>query len=404
LRIIIVKPVLPYPPNQGTKRVTLALLKALAAEHDVTLLAPLLDPGEEAAARELERVTGCRVITVLAPNRKSVWHRAWYKVLFAARSLFQGHSPRALYACPEGLMRAGAALTRSAAADLVILEYWYTYPWLDRVRGARTVLLAHDAEFLVNRLAEQSGGGGERRVWADREARREIEACRSVDEIWTLTDADADALAGASGVPRERFVTLPYGVDVPALELPPGGGDAVVFFGAFAADFNRDALQFLLERVWPGIRAARPDARLLVAGGGLPEPLAREVRVKGGEYAGTIGDVRELYRSAAVVLIPLRFGGGLRIRLLEALAASRAVVATSVAVAGTAGENDIHYVVRDNPDDLARAVVQLLERPEEKRRLGEAGHQLVAGHYSESRAADTTREMVRRLAKRPAEV
>jgi glycosyltransferase involved in cell wall biosynthesis len=401
LRILIVKPVLPWPPNQGTKRVTVSLIRALAGEHEVTLVAPLLSRAEAGRARELEEALGCRVVSRLAPNRRSAFHRAWYKAAYGLQSLVGHHSPRSLYSSPGDLMEVAASLTRTPA-DLAIFEYWYTYRWMNRVGAKRKVLLAHDAEFSVNRLAGALAGGSPRSLWEKNETRREVEACRSVDQIWTLTDADAEALASASQLPRSRFVTMPFGVDTVRLNLPAGGGgDNVLFFGSFDADFNRDALRHLVEAIWPRILEVQPDARLVVAGGGLPESLRRLVEAAGGRYLGEVADIRELHASAAVVVIPLRFGGGLRIRLLEALACSRAVVATPVAVAGMAGRDGVHYRVRSEPREFADAVTDLLSRPLEASRLGSKGRQLVEEVYSEDRAAERILSMLREVVSIP---
>lgn len=396
MKVLVVKPILPWPPNQGTKRVTLSLLEALSPGNEVTLAAPSLSRSEQALATELEKQTGARVITALAPNRRSPFHRAWYKGRVLAESFLGGHSPRALYSSPGNLMRE-VGRRAGGVFDLAIFEYWYTYRWFPHVRARRRVLLAHDAEFSVNRLAASEAGAGGARGrsrWAESERRREIEACHQVDQVWTLTDADGDALALASRLPRSRFVTMPFGVDTGRLNVPAGGpANSVLFFGAFAADFNCDALDYLLADIWPAIALERPEAHLTVAGGGLPAPLAARVVAAGGTVLGETVDVRDLYRSAAVVVIPLRFGGGLRIRLLEALSCARAVVATPVAVAGMAGRDGEHYRVRATPRELAGAVVELLERPEEIARLGNAGRRLVEEVYSAPKAAVEIRRM-----------
>jgi glycosyltransferase involved in cell wall biosynthesis len=402
----VIKPILPFPAVQGTRRVTLLMLQALGAEHEVTLAAPFLSPGDAGAAGRLEELTGCRVLGRPAPNRRSPFHRAWYKGAYLLQSVLGGHSPRALYAAPPGLVAAVAGFTRREPVDLAIFEYWYTYRYLESVRARRRVLLAHDAEFAVNRLAaggrDRPVGRAGRRFWAGREARREAAACRAVDQVWTLTADDAEALAGASSVPRDRFRVMPFGVDTRALDLPAGGGgETVLFFGSFAADFNCDALVHLLDSIWPRLAAARPSARLVVAGGGLPDALQARVRGAGAAYAGAVEDVKSLYASAAVVLIPLRFGGGLRIRLIEALACSRAVVATPVGVGGIEGRAGVHFAVATSPDDLAAAAAQLLAAPEQAARLGRAGRELVEAGYSEIRAAEGIRALVRAAAGDP---
>lgn len=389
MKVVVYKPIVPWPPLQGTRRVTVALLEALAVEHDVTLFAPTLDDADEEAARELERRTGARVVTRRAPNRVSAAHRLWYRAAYEIEARLAGHSPRALYATPKPLLSALAAWSAAERPDIGIVEYWYCYRALSRLTATRKILLAHDAEFRVNALA-----GGARSPWAAVEARREAEACRSVDRVWVLTADDREALATHSGVPTSRFDRLPFGVDVAQLDVPAGAAAPVVlFFGAFQADFNRDALRYLLADIWPRIRAARSDARLVVAGGGLPADLEREARGAGADVRGLVADVAALYAEAAVVLIPLRFGGGLRIRLLEALAARRAVVATPVGVGGLPGEAGTHWVLGDDPVRLAAESVRLMGDERAARNLGEAGRDLVIREHS----LETARIAIRRL-------
>ncbi|MDZ4803791.1 MAG: glycosyltransferase family 4 protein [Candidatus Eisenbacteria bacterium] len=392
MRIVIVKPIMPWPATQGTRRVTVGLLRALSTSHDVTLVAPALDRDDLGSAKELERKFGIRVITTLAPNRRSIAHRAFYRAAFHLESLLAGHSPRALYATPRALIDRAGREAGAGPFDLAIFEYWYTYRAFDRIPARRRVLLAHDADFEIAASRRSTG------MFDDNERRREAEACRSVDEVWTLTSADRAALSQLSGIDIERIQVVPFGVDSDALDLPAGAdSETILFFGAYQADFNVDALHYLLDEIWPLIRRARPGARLEVAGGGLAPDLARQVRSAGGIVIGPVDDLSELFRRATVVIIPLRFGGGLRIRLLEALAARRAVVATPTGIGGLAGHDGEHWLLGRNAAELARAAVRLLSEPELVRRLGESGRTLIEAQYSQTRADAQVQSLVQRF-------
>jgi len=104
-RILLAKPVLPYPPDQGTKVVSFGMIEALTASYDVTVLARLLDPGEDVHVRSLEK-TGARVVTVLPANRTSVPARVAYKLAYGTRSVLTGRSLKSLYDCPGATVRA----------------------------------------------------------------------------------------------------------------------------------------------------------------------------------------------------------------------------------------------------------------------------------------------------------
>ncbi len=369
----------------------MALLRAIVPGNDVDLLVPLQSADQAKDAHELESITGCRVTACLVPNRRSPWHRAWYKLLYLVSGAAGGHSPRALYATPPDLLRAAARLSKEGGYDLAVFEYWYMYRVFPQVRARRKILLAHDFEFEVN---SRSRGGSGRRRWKDVEARRELEACRCVDEVWTLTPEDAAGLSTASGLPGDLFKVFPFGVDIDALSTPVrSGGENVLFFGSFLADFNIDALDFLLEEVWPRLSRLRPEARMTVAGAGLSPARVRRIEKAGILCRGRVDDVADLYASASVVLIPLRYGGGLRIRLLEAMSCSRAVVATSIG-AGSIGTPGVDLLVADDPDGLASAVAGLLADPESARVLGNAARTLVEARYSEAKAADGIRALI----------
>jgi hypothetical protein len=136
-RILLVKPVLPYPPDQGTKVVSMGLIDALSPAHDVTVLARLLGPDEEAHVRALEKRVA-RVVTVLPRNRVSPLARGAYKLGYAARSLATGRSLKSLYDCPGATIAQAQVLARERF-DLVIVEYWQMYPLLDVFERERTV-------------------------------------------------------------------------------------------------------------------------------------------------------------------------------------------------------------------------------------------------------------------------
>ncbi|MCI0452085.1 MAG: hypothetical protein L0Z51_06785 [Candidatus Latescibacteria bacterium] len=173
-RILLVKPVLPYPPDQGTKVVSMGLIDALSAAHDVTVLARLLGRDEDEHVRALEKRCA-RVVTVLPPNRASTRARAAYKVAYTARSMLTGRSLKSLYDCPGVTVRAARALARESF-DLVIVEYWQMYPLLDVFPRERTVLLTHDIDVLVHDARARIERGALTRLRAATTWRREAMA------------------------------------------------------------------------------------------------------------------------------------------------------------------------------------------------------------------------------------
>ncbi len=399
-KILLVKPVLPYPPDQGTKVVSFAIVEALADAHDVTVLARLLDPREEALARELT-TRGVRVVTVLPLNRTRLAARVAFRAGYLLRAFFTGRSLKSQYDCPGSLVRAARALV-SEGFDLVVLEYWQLYPLFDVFAPERTVLLTHDIDFLVNRERARL----ERGVWARAaalarwrmERREERHAYRRSRRILALTTRDADA-ARALTAGNAQVEVLPFGL--PAASFAPAAGPRasreVLFVGAMGAAFNRDALIHFARDLHPGLSAIE-GIRFTVVGGELPPGLESFAGAPNVEVAGHARDLRAFLERAACLVVPLRYGGGLRIRIIEAMAAGLPVVASPAAVEGMALDAGQHVLVARTPADYRSHVARLLDDPQFAARLAARARDHAWRAYGPEARGPGLRACVERLA------
>lgn len=360
-RILLVKPVLPYPPDQGTKVVSFAMIEALCASYDVTVLARLLDPGEQVHVRSLEN-TGARVVTVLPANRTSVIARIAYKLAYGARSVLTGRSQKSLYDCPGATMRAARALAREPF-DWFIVEYWQMYPLLDVFPKERTALLTHDIDMLVSRERARFDRDVVSRAKALTswrvEAREEKRAYERAGRVWTLTQRDADTVAAVAG---RKADVMPVGlaaeffVDEPA----PRDSREVLLVGAMHSPFNRDAIDHFVEDIHPALSSI-PGVRFTVVGGALPPEVAGFERAANVEITGHARDIRPYLQRAACLVVPLRFAGGIRIRILYAMAAGLPVVCSPVAVEGMGLEAGRHVLIAGSPAEYRGHVERLLD-------------------------------------------
>jgi glycosyltransferase involved in cell wall biosynthesis len=391
-RIVVVKPLFPYPPNQGTRRVSLALLADLATAHEVVYLCQRDSRAEAELIPQVEKL-GVRVVAPLMPNHISSAHKLAYKFKNRIASRITGVPELSLYWSNRALRANLERLCREVRPELTILENWETYPLRRSITGGRAALLAHDAAFrILERAVAAAPDDAER---ARREARLralkrlEVEAWKLFDGILTLTEADRETIIAElaqAGVLRERQPVVEHlQVPVPAeffgFARPEQAGLRVGFIGTFRADFNRDALGFVLDEIWPRILARTPGAKLRIAGDSYAGPLKARAQSMGARWLGFVDDLGSYFASIDVLLVPLRFGGGVRIRILEALAAGVPVVATPVAVAGLACEPGTHVRVAPDAEGLAGEVARLLAAPAEARALGERGRAWCAGHH-----------------------
>jgi len=416
-RILLVKPIMPYPPDQGTRVVSFDLIRTLQREYDVTVLTRLQDRSEEPKAVELGRHCS-RVVTVMAPNRRSLFHRICYKAWYSLMSLVKRRSMKRLYECPGAFVEAARRLA-TEQFDCVVLEYWQLFPLLDVFPRGETVLLTHDVEMLVSRQNALM----ERRLFHKLakvrrwllEQREEITAYKSAPRILALTDRDAAAVRrirrGSDADPPDSGPTedggmtagvgvLPVGLDTdrfrPDEGAQPRNPREVLFMGELRASFNQDALEYFIRKVFPHLDDL-DDVRVTVVGGALPahlEYFGRDPRV---EVTGRVPDVGPYLTRTACLVVPLRFGGGLRIRILEAMMAGAPVVCTAVTIAGMPFEPERDYLAADEPAEFAEQVKRLLDDPALGEEIAGNAAAAVERYYSANVQSDRTLRLFRYL-------
>ena len=161
---------------------------------------------------------------------------------------------------------------------------------------------------------------------------------------------------------------------------------------------NEDAMLYFAREVLPHIRRDEPDTTLSIVGR-APTPAVRRLASEPGiEVTGRVEDVRPHIADAAVYVVPLRIGGGTRLKIFEAMAMGKAVVSTTIGAEGlpvTAGQD---IVIADEPEPFAHAVVQLIRDEDARRRLATAARRLVVDHYDWSAVAQDFERALERLA------
>jgi glycosyltransferase involved in cell wall biosynthesis len=397
-RILLIKPVLPYPPDQGTKVVSFDLIRALGREFDVTVLARVLDRQSRNLAEELEKHCE-KVVTVFPAHKRSLVHRVAYRAWYQARSLLGKRSLKSLYDCPAELVDAAARLA-GQEYDLFIVEYWQLYPLFTVLPAERTVLLTHDIDQVVNRqdsLLEKRLFHKVRKVrrWL-RERREETFAYRQARRVLALTERDADSVRRIA--PGAEVFVLPVGFDGARLGRTAVARreSQVLFMGAMSAGFNRDALEYFVTRVYPHLE---DDAsiEIRIVGGELPKHLLSFGEKEQVEVVGWVSDVTPYLHEATCLVVPMRYGGGLRIRILEAMFAGLPVVCTPVAIAGMNFEAGEHYLLGETAEGLAGQIKALLGDPVGADALRQAALKAVRERYSTESQAAKTVDLFRRF-------
>jgi glycosyltransferase involved in cell wall biosynthesis len=174
--------------------------------------------------------------------------------------------------------------------------------------------------------------------------------------------------------------TIPNGIEIRA-PAPVAAAPSLMFIGSYRYEPNVQAAEFLLEKVWPRVLKRVPDAELLVAGPSPQNIAAARIARPGVQFLGFVEDLAELYRRARVICCPIFVGGGTRIKILEAAAHGRPVVATRIGAEGLDMTDGEELLLRDDPESFAAACVELLRSSELCERLGTAAYRKALQQY-----------------------
>ena len=389
LQILILTPLLPYPPQQGTALRNYNLLRYLAGRHRVSLLsfaAAETSPEHLAHLRTL-----CAEVHTLPAPARSARARLWTLATSRRPDMaWRLYSPAYAQALSGLLARSPYDVLQVEGIELA--RYAEGLQSLPAERRPLVVFDDHNAEYLLQRRACLSDLRRPQRwaaaaySWAQwrRLARFERAVCRAADRVVVVSEADAAALQALD--PALQPAVVPNGVDLDAYrpDLPPLPGlprPALVFTGKMDFRPNVDAMLWFAGQVLPRIWAADPRVQLLIVGQS-PSPrleaLRREPRIT---ITGWVEDPRPYMAGSDVYVVPLLVGGGTRLKVLEAMAMGRALVSTSLGVEGLGAADGEHMLLADDAEAFARQVLALLGDEDRRRALGAEARAFVERGY-----------------------
>ena len=267
--------------------------------------------------------------------------------------------------------------------DLEWLEFIRLAPILKRMNPhARVVGTFHDVmSQLFSRRADETSTSAARLRWKAITAwtrMQERAVLRHLDAVVTLNEKDSDLLRelGAADV---EVICPPLGINETARE--PEGHEVLVV-GYYRRDVNVEGAQWLVEQVWPAVRAAVPDATLTLAGGDPDDRVSALASSENGiSVTGWVDDLDPLYARAAVVVVPLLMGSGVKFKTIEAMCAGVPVVSTTIGAEGVHRFQDFGLVA-DDPDDFVNALIETLTDGDRSEKRAAEGRVISLDHYS----------------------
>lgn len=289
-----------------------------------------------------------------------------------------------------------AGMLEEEEPDIVQLESLFMAPYIDTVRrfsNARIVLRSHNLE---HRIWQRVARGAQHllkraylRLLSHQLKKYERKVLFDVDGLVSISDDDRRVFK-KMGL-QAPSVNIPFSLDTDRWSAEARTGESEYmgrFFHLGSMDWipNQEAVNFLLDRVWPLVRERLPDAELALLGKNMDR---REAEVPSGvKVIGEVEDAKEAICKNGIMLVPLRSGSGIRVRIIQGMALQKAIVSTPIGVSGIEASNRKELLIARDPSSFAEAMVELAQNPSLRKELGDNGRQKVLETYDEERSVD----------------
>jgi glycosyltransferase involved in cell wall biosynthesis len=380
MRVLLLTQVLPYPPDSGPKVKTYYVLKYLAEQHDVTLVSFVRDTDQSASIKHLETLCE-RVITVPIERSKM------QDLRYLGQSLQTGD--------PWMMLRDERPAMREVLTDLAARTHFdvvhadqtnmgqYALPFTN----SRRVLDLHNALWMLyKRLSETSSITDPMKYILRRDwpllKKYEGEQCRQFDAVTAVTEEDRLLLQEAGA--QDDITVIPIAIDTEeqALIVRQPSGPHIVHIGTMYWPPNVNGINWFLEAIYPRIKSQIADVRCTLIGSRPPDSIIQRSQTdRTLTVTGYVEDPLPFMEDASMMVVPLQAGGGMRVKILNALSQGIPMVSTTVGCEGINVRHEHDILIADNPPAFAEACVRLLTDYDLNERLTRAGRQTAEQHY-----------------------
>jgi glycosyltransferase involved in cell wall biosynthesis len=400
-RVLFLSQLIPYPPDAGAKVRSYFVLRYLAQRYAITLLA-FARPDDRPEAIQHLRQFCEQVITVPIRRTKGRDIRMLLASLLSGDSFIIRRDT-----VPEMVDQIKRLITSSSFDYVHVDQLWMAQYGLLARQVAKNekpciILDEHNACFQIyQRLAENEKDPFKRWLWA-REwpalQRFEVQACAGFDRVITVTEEDRRILqglvndAGNDGTndqAEKGFNTIPICVDVDAIQpvIPKKGGQDVLHLGTMFWMPNIEGVLWFTRQVWPIVHQRFPQATFNVVGKNPPASIqaladtSSQGSGSGVVVTGYVADPQPYLENAAVFVVPLLSGGGMRVKIVDGWRWGLPIVSTTIGAEGIHYRDGENILIADSPEDFSRAVIRVLAEQDLAQRLRQNGRQWVKEHY-----------------------
>ena len=378
MKILMLTPYLPYPLLSGGQIRTYNLLKKLAKKHQITLFALIKDESEKAYIGELEKY--CQQVRVFKRSRKPFTLKNILKTAFSSYPF--------LVIRNQSLTVTGAIKEELANSnyDLIHAETFYMMSHLPELK-IPSILVEQTIEYLgYENYAKKAPWFLRPILNIDVNKIRSWEKhyWQQADQLIVMSEEDKKFIAEELGR-EDKIAVVANGVDnqwFDQIKRQKTTIPTILSVGTFKWLPNREAVEFLVEKIWPLVKKRLKQVRLEIVGNAPSQKVLNygindlEINV-----AGQVEDIRYAFKNADLLLAPVFSGKGTRYKILEAMACSTPVVASKIAVEGLDVENGKHVLTSNDAHELAELTVKVLTDQKLWKKLSINGKQFVKDHY-----------------------
>ena len=391
LRVLVLDEGIPYPPNAGKSTRTWNLLRRLATRHSVCILCY----GHPNAPGTLEARNVGIDLRLVEPRANPEGWRLYVRLFLNLFSVFP--YPVTKHYSHAFQRKCDELLKEDYSWDLIQCEWTPYARFIAQTPKAPVLMATHNVESQIwARRARHAGNPFAKVFFRSQEwkmRRFEKQALLRASAATAVTSLELSTLR-SWGVTNINLV--PNGVDLESRSatLEEEAEDELLFLASLDWYPNLDALDYFVKNILPAVRARRPSVKLRIVGRRPANSVITQYScLPGIDFVGEVKEVGSYVGRATVIIVPLRIGGGSRIKILEALAAGKAVISTTIGAEGLDVISGEHLLIADSPAEFAGGVEELLASTRLRRLLGDNGRKLVTDRYGWDQIASRLEEV-----------
>lgn len=396
MKILVLDEEFPYPLNTGKRIRSYNLISRLAKTNELRYLAYGNPESESYEVFQREKMNPVAVKRVLPPKSGPSFYLRLLKNLFSLKpyivtSHYSKEFESTMWDC-----------LNEWRPDIVLCEWTPYAAFVSNVDDFKKVVVAHNIETTIWQRYHQTERQLFKKWYIGRQVGKvslfERHVFGWVDGATAVSVQEAEMIKSVA--PDLDIEIVDNGVDLDFFSDDGNDGDTdeLVFTGSMDWRPNQDAILYFVDEIFPRLRELYPDIKATIVGRNPPSFIRELERTEGITITGTVDDVRPFMRRAAIYIVPLRIGGGSRLKILEAFAMKKAVVSSRVGAEGLNAAEQEELLLADEPEEFVAAVTRFREDQALRQKLGNAGRALVEKQYGWDVLAERLNQFLGRIA------